>query len=67
MNMAKKFPTTLYVKTVKDGSLEYFTADADADSLVDMAEHVAIARYQLVDVRAAKGVASFGPARKPRS
>lgn len=64
--MAKKFPKTLYVKTVKDGSLEYFTADEDAACLVEMGEIVAIAEYQLVKMSAAKGVAQFGPARKMR-
>lgn len=61
-----KFPKTLYVKICKDGNTEYFTADADAASLVEMAERIPLAKYQLVDVRAAKGVAEFGPAARKR-
>lgn len=62
--MAKQFPKTLFVKTERDGTLDYFVADDDADCLVAMGDKIAVATYQLVEVRAAEGVASFGPARK---
>lgn len=64
--MAKKFPQTLYVKIEKDGSTEYFTADADAASLVEMGEAIVLAKYELADTRVAKGVAEFAGARKRR-
>jgi hypothetical protein len=61
-----KFPKTLFVKTEKDGGTEYFVADANAAGLVEMGDKIAIATYQLLEVRAAEGVASFGNARKAR-
>lgn len=64
--MDKQFPKTLFVKTEKDGSTEYFVADADAAWLVEMGDKIAIATYQLVEVRDAKGIASFSSARKAR-
>lgn len=64
--MAKQFPKTLFVKTEKDGSTEYFVADANAYNLVDMGDRIEIATYHLIETRPAEGVASFGPARKSR-
>lgn len=54
-----KFPKTLYVKSEKEGNTQYFAADADAASLVDMGQKVKIASYQLIEVTEAEGVAKF--------
>lgn len=54
-----KFPKTLYVKSEKESSTEYFVADADAASLVEMGQKVKIASYQLIEVTEAEGVAKF--------
>lgn len=63
--MAKKFPLVLFVKIEKDGDTEYFSADAEAASLVEMGDAVVLAKYELADTRVAKGVAEFGGARRP--
>jgi hypothetical protein len=60
----KKFPTTLYVKTEKDGASTYFVADANAALLVEMGEKVTIAKYQLVETSEAQGIASFTKAKR---
>lgn len=64
--MAKTFPKILFVKIEKDSDTDYFVADANAHWLVEMGERIPVAQYQLVDVRAAKGVAEFGPAARKR-
>ncbi len=62
--MAKKLlPATLYVKSEKDGSTEYFAADGDAASLVEMGQKIKIGVYKLVEVKIAEGVASFTKSR----
>lgn len=57
--MAKKFPKTIYVKIESGDPAEYFIADEDANSLVEMGETVKIASYQLVEISEAQGVAQF--------
>lgn len=55
----KNFPKTLHVKVEKDSGTEYFVADANASTLVEMGEKIKIATYQLVETRTAEGVASL--------
>lgn len=55
----KKFPKTLFVKAEKEGDSEYFVADVDAGSLVEMGDKIKVATYQLVEVQEAKGIAKF--------
>ena len=62
--MPKSLPKTLYVRAMKDGSTEYFSADEDAASLVEMGETVSIGKYQLVEISHATGVAQFKNARR---
>jgi len=59
-----KFPKVLYVKTEKDSAVTYFVADADAASLVEMGEKITVAKYQLVEVGEAEGVATFGKTKR---
>ena len=61
--MAKALPKTLYVKSEKDGSTEYFVADAEAAALVEMGQRIKIGVYKLVETNEAEGVASFKRAR----
>lgn len=62
--MPKQLPKKLFVKIEKDGSTDYFVADEDAASLVEMGETLKIGTYQLVEIAEAKGVAQFGKARR---
>ncbi len=62
--MAKTFPKKLFVRIDKDSQTEYFTADADADCLVEMGDKKKIAVYQLVEVQVAEGVAKFSKSRR---
>jgi hypothetical protein len=57
--MAKALPKKLFVKVEKEGSTEYFVADADAANLIEMGEKIKIGVYQLVEVQTAEGVAKF--------
>lgn len=57
--MAKALPKKLFVKIESDGNAEYFVADDDADSLVEMGQKVKIGTYQLIEVAHAEGVAKF--------
>jgi hypothetical protein len=54
-----KFPKTLYVKSEKESSTEYFVADANPCWLVEMGQKIKIAKYQLVEVSEAEGIAQF--------
>lgn len=61
--MAKKFPTTLYVKVCEDGGTEYFTADDDMTGMVDMGERAKIATYKLTATQMVQGVTDIGKAK----
>lgn len=61
--MAKALPKKLFVKIEKDSSTEYFVADEDASTLVEMGGKIKIGTYQLIDISYAEGVAKFA---KPR-
>lgn len=60
----KKFPKIIYVKTDQSAGTEFFVADENPASLVEMGEKVRIAKYQLVETNEAEGIASFGKARR---
>lgn len=63
--MATQLPKTLYVKIESDSSSnEYFVADEDAASLVEMGQTIKIGVYQLVEISVAKGVAEFKKAKR---
>lgn len=59
-----KFPKVLYVKSEKESSTEYFVADEEAAALVDMNDTIKLAKYQLVEVVEASGVAQFAKPKK---
>ena len=58
--MPKALPKKLFVKIEKDSNTEYFIADADAASLVEMGQKIKIGVYQLVEITNAEGVAKLG-------
>lgn len=64
--MAKTFPKTLYVKIEADDENPYFVADADASVLVEMFQKIKVAKYQLVEISQAEGVAQFSKAKRQR-
>lgn len=53
--MAKKFPKTLFVR-VRSDDTEWFQADEDANSFVDMGDKIKVARYELKETFTAEGV-----------
>lgn len=53
--MAKKFPKTLFVR-VRSDDTEWFQADEDANSFVDMGDKIKVARYELIETFTAEGV-----------
>ena len=57
--MAKALPKTLYVKIEKDSTTEYFVADADAYSLVEMGQKIKIGVYKLIETNVAEGIAKL--------
>lgn len=59
--MPKQFPKKLFVRIDRDNNadLDYFTADEDAASLVEMGAKVKLGVYQLIEITEGEGVAQF--------
>lgn len=54
-----KFPALLFVKTEKADDADYFVADVDPATLIEMGVKVKVATYQRVDIQTVEGVAKF--------
>jgi hypothetical protein len=59
MAKSKGLPKTLFVKVERDGTTEYFVADANAFNLVEMGEEVKIGVYELSKTVTGKGIAKL--------
>jgi hypothetical protein len=59
--MAKKLPTTLYVKIEKDGTTEYFVADDEMYGLVEKGDRIKIGTYELVETTMAEAIVKTSP------